>query len=123
MKKISHYFSFPEIFNLYWHKVAEDVRGLDDDSPLWLTGRVKKVTNVGKGRAAKARFVNIPFGEKQQGQVARYLAEYLDLVDSHLYSGHSFRRTSASHMSAAGATAEELRRKVNFQTFPFRNLS
>ena len=123
MKKISHYFSFPEIFNLYWHKVAEDVRGLDDESPLWLTGRVNKHVGVGKGRAAKSRFVNIPMGEKQQGQVARYIAEYLDLADSHLYSGHSFRRTSASHMSAAGATAEELRRKVNFQIFPFRYLS
>ena len=111
-------FFFPEIFNLYWHKVAEDVRGLDDESPLWLTGRVKKPIGVGRGRAARSRFVNIPMGDKEQAKVARYIADTLQLDDAEAYTGHSLRRTSASHMSAAGATAETLRRKVNFHNFP-----
>ena len=118
MKKISHHFSFPEILNLYWHKVAEDVPGVNEKTSLWLTGRAKKPIGVGRGRAARGRFVNIPMGDKEQGKVARYIAETLKLDDAQLYSGHSLRRTSASHMSAAGATAETLRRKVNFQNFP-----
>ena len=118
MKKISHHFSFPEILNLYWHKVAEDVPGVNEKTSLWLTGRVRKTNGVGRGRGARSRFVNIPMGEKEQAKVARYIAETLHLDDADAYSGHSFRRTSASHMSAAGATAETLRRKVNFHNFP-----
>ena len=118
MKKISHHFSFPEILNLYWHKVAEDVPGVNEKTSLWLTGRVRKTNGVGRGRGARSRFINSPLGVKEQAKTARYIAEFLHLDDSAAYSGHSFRRTSASHMSAAGATAETLRRKVNFHNFP-----
>ena len=109
MKKISHYFSFPEILNVYWHKVAEDVPGVNEKTSLWLTGRVRK---------PRSRFVNIPMGEREQAKVARHIAETLQLDDAEDYSCHSLRRTSANHMAAAGATAETLRRKVNFHNFP-----
>ena len=118
MKKISHHISFSDILNLYWHKVAEDVPGVTEKTSLWLTGRVRKTNGVGRGRGARSRFINSPLGVKEQAKTARYIAEYLHLDDSAAYSGHSFRRTSASHMSAAGANAETLRRKVNFHNFP-----
>ena len=118
MKKIFHHIALSEILSLYWHKVKEDVPGVKDTTSLWLTGRVAKVKGVGRGRGARSRFVNLPLGLKEQAKTARYIAEYIELEDADKYTGHSFRRTSASHMSAAGANAETLRRKVNFHNFP-----
>jgi hypothetical protein len=118
MKKISHHIAFSEILSLYWHKVKEDLPGVKDTTSLWLTGRVGKVSGVRRGRGARSRFINMPLGIKEQAKTARYIAEYIELEDADKYSGHSFRRTSASHMSAAGANAETLRRKVNFHNFP-----
>ena len=118
MKKIFHHIALSEIFSLYWHKVKEDLPGVKDTTSLWLTGRVAKPKGAGRGRGARGRFVNLPFGVKEQARTARYIAEYIKLEDAEKYTGHSFRRTSASHMSAAGATAETLRRKVNFHNFP-----
>ena len=118
MKKISHHIAFSEILNLYWHKVKEDIPGVKDTTSLWLTGRVGKVSGVRRGRGARSRFINTPLGIKEQAKTARYIAEYIELEDADKYTGHSFRRTSASHMSAAGANAETLRRKVNFHNFP-----
>jgi hypothetical protein len=118
MKKIFHHIALSEIFSLYWHKVKEDLPGVKDTTSLWLTGRVGKVNGVGRGRGARSRFINSPLGIKEQAKTARYIAETLHLEDADKYSGHSFRRTSASHMSAAGANAETLRRKVNFHNFP-----
>ena len=118
MKKISHHIAFSEILSLYWHKVKEDLPGVKDTTSLWLTGRVAKAKGVARGRGARSRFVNLPLGLKEQAKVARYIAEYIELEDAEKYTGHSFRRTSASHMSAAGANAETLRRKVNFHNFP-----
>ena len=118
MKKIFHHIALSEIFSLYWHKVKEDLPGVKDTTSLWLTGRVAKVKGVARGRGARSRFINLPLGIKEQAKTARYIAETLQLQDAFKYSGHSFRRTSASHMSAAGANAETLRRKVNFHNFP-----
>ena len=60
-----------EIFCLYWHRTAEDVE-VTEESPLWLTGRAKRLDQVGKGRQAKSRFVNLPMGAKELAKTARY---------------------------------------------------
>jgi len=104
-----------EIFCLYWHKSAEDV-SCTEDTPLWLTGRAKRANQVGKGRQAKSRFVNLPMGEKELAKTPRWIAEFLNLPSPGDYSGHSLRRSSASHMSAEGANPETLRRKHNWKS-------
>ena len=43
-----------------------------EESPLWLTGRAKRLDQVGKGRQAKSRFVNLPMGAKELAKTARY---------------------------------------------------
>jgi len=104
-----------EIFCLYWHKSAEDV-SCTEETPLWLTGRAKRANQVGKGRQAKTRFVNLPMGEKELAKTPRWIAEFLNLPSPGDYSGHSLRRSSASHMSAEGANPETLRRKHNWKS-------
>ena len=106
--KFSHYLSFPEILNLYWHMVAKDVL-VNEQSSLWMTGRVGK---------PRSRFVNVHLGERELAKVSRHIAETLQLDEAEYYSCHSLRRTSVNHMAAAGASSETLRRKVNFHNFP-----
>ena len=88
--------------------VAKDVR-VNDQTPLWMTGRVGK---------PRSRFVNVNLGERELAKASRHIAETLQLDEAEYYSCHSLRRTSVNHMAAAGASSETLRRKVNFHNFP-----
>ena len=96
------------IFNRYWMKSAEDV-DVTEDTRLWLTGQAKKPRK-------KSRFINSNMGEKEVTGTARYIAEYISLPNPSDYSGHSFRRSAASHMGDEGANPEELRSKFNWKS-------
>ena len=47
--------------------------------------------------------------------MARVIAEYLDLDNPKLYTGHSFRRTSATECANNGASEEQMKRIVSYE--------
>lgn len=51
-----------------------------------------------------------PMGKNTIGQLPTKIAEYLKLPDAKLYTGHCFRRTSASLLADSGVTIDQLKR-------------
>ena len=65
-----------------------------EDAPFFYTGRVWKNGN--------SKFVSTPLGINEMRGCPRYIAEFLNFENPKKYTGHSFRRTSASIMSDSG---------------------
>ncbi|XP_031359091.1 uncharacterized protein LOC116182690 [Photinus pyralis] len=51
-----------------------------------------------------------PIGKNFFGKLPRQIATFLNLSDAHLYTGHCFRRSSASLLADAGADVSALKR-------------
>ncbi|KAL7289342.1 hypothetical protein TKK_0016710 [Trichogramma kaykai] len=54
--------------------------------------------------------INRPIGVNTFGGASKKIAEYLKLPDAHNYTGHSFRRSSATMLADAGADQMTMRR-------------
>lgn len=67
------------------------------------TGRTKFLMRFQGGRCHDQ-----VIGKEKIGKMPREIAEYLKLQDPHKYTGHSFRRTSTTIFSDAGASIFEL---------------
>jgi len=67
-----------------------------------------------KGRVFKGwrsmRFLNQGMGRNTLSNVGKKIAEWLELSDVHRYTGHCWRRSSATAMADAGATNMDLKR-------------
>lgn len=51
-----------------------------------------------------------PIGHNKFAAMPKQIAEYLDLPESHLYTGHSFRRTLATILANSGCNITTLKR-------------
>ena len=58
----------------------------------------------------KGRIINQPMGINKIGMLPQEIAEYLELPNPKTYTGHSFRRTSATLLADAGADMTTLKR-------------
>ena len=58
----------------------------------------------------RGKFTGSPLGINQVRKVPKSIAEFLDLAEPEKYTGHSFRRSSASALADAGASREVLKR-------------
>lgn len=56
------------------------------------------------------KYTNQPIGVNKFGSMPKKIAEYLGLDDAHLYTGHSFRRSSATLLADAGANITTIKR-------------
>lgn len=56
------------------------------------------------------KFSTQPIGKNTFGKLSQKIAYYLNLPDASLYTGHSFRRTSASFLADSGANVDVLKR-------------
>ena len=59
---------------------------------------------------SKGKYIQQPIGINTFGALPKQIASYLNLADSDRYTGHSFRRTSATLLVDAGADITALKR-------------
>lgn len=71
-------------------------------------------TNKGKKDAGK--FSMAPMGKNIIARIPHEIAKYLNLPNAELYTGHSFRRTSATLFANAGATKMDLKKHLNWKS-------
>ena len=105
--KISH----ADILTRYLKRINDDIKGLTDQSPLFLWGR------PGTGK-----FSNQPIGESTLKDVARKIADKLGLPDPSLYTSHSFRRSTATLAAEANVSADCMTVRFHFGSIHYKNL-
>ena len=99
-------------FFLIFQKI--DVEIFITGSPLLYTGRVNEMAQTSK-------FIGTAMGVNEIKKCPRFLADWLKLEDAHLYTGHSIRRTTATHLADAGAPAPMMKHKFNWKSEKMTN--
>ena len=81
----------------------------------------KSVSNK-KGRlfqnynAKSKRYSGQPMGRNMIGSVPKFIARYLELENPELYTGHCFRRSSATALADSGASMTTLKRQFRWKS-------
>lgn len=87
-------------------------------NPVW-TNLIKKYAKLRPDHVNNQRFfltyhngrcTTQPIGINKMGQMPKAIAAFLKLSDSELYSGHCFRRSSASHLANRGGDLLTIKR-------------
>ena len=100
--------SHGDILTRYLQRLNDHVKTLNDTSPLFLCGRPATLTR-------RSSFTCQPIGEGTIKETARKIATTLNLPDPHLYTSHSFRRTTATLAAEANVGADCMTvRNLNF---------
>lgn len=80
---------------------------------------IKKYNNLRPKTVTHKRFfltyrhgclINSPIGINTMGNVPKQIASFLHLPDPHLYTGHCFRRSSATHIANTGGDILTIKR-------------
>lgn len=82
------------------------------------TGSFFKGTPIYKNTGGESRFVNQPMGINYLYAIGKDVAKTLNLKNPELYTGHCFRRTSATIAADSGATPQQMQR-----AFGWKNIS
>ena len=86
----------------YMVAVEASLRGMEDDSPLF-------------HRVLKAGYGSAPMGKNYLANTGKMVAERLGLKNPDRYTGHTFRRSSATASATEGATVMDLMRHHNWR--------
>ena len=95
------------IVDTYLNALANDRVDTPGNSPLIRTGR-NAVSNK------PSVFVNSPIGVNYLYDVGKDVAKFLHLAEPNRYTGHCFRRTSATELANSGATVMEMKQKFHW---------
>lgn len=80
-----------------------------------VTGRFLKGTPI-YSNSKKSRFINQPMGINMAYKIGKDVAKKLGLPDADNYTGHCFRRTSATMAADAGATPVQMQRAYGWKS-------
>ena len=76
----------------------------------------RKFTPNLKSNKAMGKFEKQVMGKNTIAKIPAEIAKFLNLPASDSYTGHSFRRTSATIFADAGATAVDLKKHLNWKS-------
>ena len=96
------------VIDTYLSALVEDRVDTPGNSPLIRTGRsaVNKKPSV---------FVKTPIGVNYLYDIGKDMAKFLQLAEPNTYTGHCFRRSSATELANNGATVMEMKQKFHWQ--------
>ena len=95
------------IIDSYLKALAYDRVDTPGKSPLIRTGRTGKPNKP-------SIFVKTPIGVNSLYNVGKDVAEFLQLANPELFTGHCFRRSSATQLANSGCSVMELKQKFHW---------
>jgi integrase len=86
----------------------QDLPDISEKGPLFLTGRKNLVGRV-------SRFYSTPIGKNTLAQIGKNTAQFLGLQDPDKYTGHCFRRSTATQAANGGASCKQLQHHMGWR--------
>lgn len=108
-ENVKNTFHIPEIHASHIEKYVQCLTESDGRMFRTFVSEAKNNLTIG-------RFIKSPMGKNTLAKIPQNIASYLGLKNKELYTGHCFRRTSATLHANGGATSLDLKKHFNWRS-------